>query len=190
MDRLDRGHDADPRPGDAGQVGDLAADVHPHLEDGRLVLRAEAQERQRQADLVVLVALVAQRPEAAAEDGSDGLLGRGLGDAPGHADDQRIEPAAPAGGDRPERGQRVGDADDRDVAERGRVGDRSRDDERGSSPGDRVGQVGVAIGPLAGECDEHLARRDQPGIDGGAADRVARTGRAAGHRSGGPGRRP
>ena len=51
-----------------GQVGDLAADVHPHLEHGRLVLRAEPQDRQRQADLVVLVALVAQGPEAGRED--------------------------------------------------------------------------------------------------------------------------
>ena len=85
----------------------------------------------------------------------------------------------PAGGDRPERGERIGDADDRDVAERGRVGDRSRDDERGGSPGDRVGQVRVAIGPLTGECDEDLARRDEPGIDGGTTDRSLRPGEKA-----------
>ena len=66
VDRLDGRHHADLRPGEAGQVGDLAARVHPHLEDGGLVLRAEAHQRQGQADLVVLVALVAQRPEAAA----------------------------------------------------------------------------------------------------------------------------
>ena len=58
---------------------------------------------QRQADLVVLVALAAQRPERGAEDGRDRLLGRGLGDAPGHADDERVEPAPPAGGHRTER---------------------------------------------------------------------------------------
>ena len=45
-----------------------------------------------------------------------------------------------------------------------------RDDERGRSPGDRVGQVGVAVGPLAGECHEHLAGRDQSGVDRGTAD--------------------
>ena len=111
VDGLDRGHHADPRPRDPGEVGDLAADVHPHLEDGRLVLRPQAQDRQRQPDLVVLVALVAQRPEAPAEDGRDGLLGRGLGDAPGDADHERVEPAAPAGREGAQRRERVGDPD-------------------------------------------------------------------------------
>ncbi len=35
VDRLDGGHHADPRLGRSGQVGDLAADVHAHLEDER-----------------------------------------------------------------------------------------------------------------------------------------------------------
>ena len=105
-------------------------------------------------------------------------------------DDERVEPAAPAGGDRPERGERVGDADDRDVAERGRVGDRSRDDERGRSPGDRVGQERVAVGPLAGQRDEQLAGRRPAGSRRRRRGSVARTGRGAGPRSGGPGRRP
>ena len=42
MDRLDRGDHPDPRLGHPGEVGDLAADVHPHLEDRRLVLRDRA----------------------------------------------------------------------------------------------------------------------------------------------------
>ena len=66
---------------DLGQLGDLAADVHPHLEDGRLVLRTEPQQRQRQPDLVVLVAFGAQGPASRAQDRGDRLLGRGLGDA-------------------------------------------------------------------------------------------------------------
>ena len=57
VDGLDRGDDADGRTRDPGEVGDLPADVHPHLEDGRLVLRSQVQDRQRQPDLVVPVAL-------------------------------------------------------------------------------------------------------------------------------------
>ena len=41
---------------------------------------------------------------------------------------------------------------------------------------DRLGQVVVAVGALAGERDEELARRDQPRIDGAAADRSGRAG--------------
>ena len=100
VDRLHRGDDADRRPGHRREVGDLAADVHAHLEDRCLVLRAEAQERQRQPDLVVLVALVLERPARRAEDRRDRLLGRGLGDAAGDPDDQRIEAPAPAGAPR------------------------------------------------------------------------------------------
>jgi hypothetical protein len=42
VDGLDRGDDADHRPADAGQIADLAADVHPHLEDGCFVIGPEA----------------------------------------------------------------------------------------------------------------------------------------------------
>ena len=80
--------------------------------------------------------------------------------------------APPAGRHRAERRQRVGDADDRDVAERRRVGDGRVDDERGRSRGDRVGQEGVAVGPLAGQGHEQLARLDQARVDRGAADRA------------------
>ena len=91
--RLDRGHDADRRPRHRGEVGDLARHVHAHLEHRRLVLRAEAQERQRQPDLVVLVALALERPPGGAEDRRDRLLRRRLGDAAGDPDDERVEPA-------------------------------------------------------------------------------------------------
>ena len=124
MDGLDRGHDADPWPRDPREVGDLAADVHPHLEDGRLVLRPETQDRQRQPDLVVLVALVAERPETSREDRRDGLLGRGLGDAARDADDERVEPAAPAGRHGAERRERIRHPDRGDVPERAGIADR------------------------------------------------------------------
>ena len=102
---------------DRGQLGDLAADVHAHLEDGGLVLRAEAQDGQRQADLVVLVALALERPEAAAQDRRDRVLRRGLGDGAGDADDERVEPAPPGRRDGLEGASGSGHADDGHVAE-------------------------------------------------------------------------
>ena len=179
VDRLDRRDDADPRPGDPGELGDLAADVHPHLEDDGLVLRAETEQGEWQPDLVVLVALVAKRPETAPEDGRDGLLGRRLGDAPRDPDHDRLEPAPPAGRDGAERRQRIDDPDDRHVTECCRVGRRSRDDEGSRSPADRVGQVGVTVGPFTGKRHEELPGCHEPGVDRGAADR-----------SGGPGEQP
>ena len=62
-------------PIDPCQVGDLAADVHAHLEHRGLVLGAELEHGQRQPDLVVLVALVLERQEARREDRRNGLLG-------------------------------------------------------------------------------------------------------------------
>ena len=127
VDRLDGRHHPDRRHGHLGQLGDLAADVHPHLEDGRLVLRTEPQQRQRQPDLVVHVAFGPQGPPRRTQDRGGRLLGRGLGDAARDADDEWREPATPARSDGSERGLPVGHAHDRHVAEgcgiarRGRV---------------------------------------------------------------------
>ena len=63
VDRLDGRDHADLRSCDPGQLGDLAADVHAHLEDGGLMVGAQAHDRQRQSDLVVLVALVLEGHE-------------------------------------------------------------------------------------------------------------------------------
>ena len=114
VDAEDRRHDPDPGPGDPGELGDLAADVHPHLEHGGLVLRAKPQERQRQADLVVLVALAPERPAIASpRTVAMASLVDVLAMLPGDADDERVEPGPPAGGDglegaraRPARGGR------------------------------------------------------------------------------------
>ena len=48
-----------------------------------------------------------------------------------------------------------------------------RDEERRRAGAGRVAEEAVAVGPLAGQGHEQLARLDQPGVDGGAADRPA-----------------
>ena len=173
MDRLDAGDDADPWPADPGEIGDVACDVHAHLEDERLICGGEAQDGQRQADLVVLVALVLERPIASRQDGRHGLLRRGLGEAPGDPDGERIEPPAPGGGEGVERRQRPGDPDDADVADRGRQGARPADQESRRTGLGRGDEVIVAVGPFAGQGNEQVARPDSAQIDGRAADRAS-----------------
>ena len=76
VDAQHGGDDADPGPGEARQLGDLAAGVHAHLEHGADVVAPQAEEGQRQSDLVVLVAFAPERSTATRQDGGDGLLGR------------------------------------------------------------------------------------------------------------------
>ena len=68
-------------------------------------------------------------------------------------------------------GQRVRDADHRDVRRQRLVGRQLRD-EHGRGPGrGRRREVAMAVGPLAGERHEQVARLDEPRIHGAAADR-------------------
>ena len=86
---------------------------------------------------------------------------------------ERVEPAPPAGRDRPEGLERPGDPDD---ADRSRRLDRPAgpaDEDGGGAVGGGLGEVLVAVGPLAGQGDEQVAGRDAAGIDRRAADRPA-----------------
>ena len=115
-------------------------------------------------DLVVPIALGLEGRETTRQDGRDGLLGGGLGDAPGDAHDDRVEPTTPAGGDRSKRGQTVGDTDDRHIAAGVGLGDRTGHEDRRGAPRDRIGHVGVPVGPVTRQGDEQPARRDEPGV--------------------------
>ena len=158
------------RPRDPREVGDLPADVHPHLEDRDLVLGREAQDGQRQPDLVVLVPDAPRGPKGATEHGRHRFLRRGLRDAAGDADDEEVEPRPPRGRDRAERGDPIADANDRHVTERCGIDRRPGHDQRGRPGRDRVDQVGVAIDPFAGQGDEDLSGLDLAGVDGSPAD--------------------
>jgi hypothetical protein len=149
VDRLDGSHDPDLRPPDRRQLGDLAADVHAHLEDRGLVVRPHAQHGQRQPDLVVLIALVLECRQLRGEDRRDRFLRRGLGNRPRHADHERVEPPPPARRDRVQRAQRIGDLDDRrvDVPEGDAVG-RPGDDRGRRTRLDRGGDIRVTVDVL------------------------------------------
>src|SRR3954447_5145038 len=112
MRRTNRGDDTDRGLGERRECRDVTDDVHTHLEDGYLVLGAQPQERQWQADLVVLVALVAQHLPAGREHLGDLLLGGRLGNRSGDADDERVEPRAPGVGGSSQRHAWVVDGND------------------------------------------------------------------------------
>jgi hypothetical protein len=197
VDAPHRGHDTDLRAGDRGQVGDLAAHVHAHLKDRRLVLRAEAHHCQRQADLVVGVALALERGEALAEHGRDRLLGRGLGDAAGHAHDERRESAPPGSCHGVQTLERVRyDHGRGPAAGQGLVlgGKLAHEQSRGACVQGQA-QEAVAVRALARQGHEQVARPYQPRIDGSPehgpvrGDSQAATG-DGGDLGGGQGERP
>ena len=172
VDGRDRGHDPDRRPAQGGQGRDLAADVHPHLEDGGPVLRPQAQERERQADLVVLVALAPQGRHRGAQDRGRRVLRGGLGDAARDADDERLEAGPPGRGHGVQAGERVRRPGPRSRRPARRAPPRRAAGRRAAPrrPRRRGGQEAVAVGALAGKGHEEAARRHEAGVHGAAAD--------------------
>ena len=113
VDRLDGGDDADLRPPDPGEVGDLAADVHAHLEDGRLVVgRRRMTVSGRPISLFWLPSFL-RVTRSPARTVAIASFVEVLAMLPGHADDERVEPRAPRRGNRVEAAERVRDLDDR-----------------------------------------------------------------------------
>ena len=134
----------------------------------------EPQDRQRQPDLVVQVALVAERRHRGAEDRRDRFLRGGLGDRARDPDDQRIEAGPPRACDRLQGAKRVVDQHDRRVATGEVAGSgRTGDEHAGRACRDGRPHELVAVGALARQGDEQVAGLDDPGVDGSAADRSA-----------------
>ena len=92
--RRDGRDDADVGAADGAQAGDLAEAAHAHLEHEHLGVVGRAEDRDRQALLVVEAALVGGDPPAGADGGAHEVLGARLADAAGDADDGGGEPVA------------------------------------------------------------------------------------------------
>ncbi len=136
------------------------------------MLRGQPEDRQRQADLVVLVALALEGRHRGGEDGGRGVLRGGLGHAAGDPHHDRREAGPPGGRDGVQAGQRVGDPDDRDVAEgvEGGLAEGLGHEERG-----RLAEKAVAVGPLARQSDEEGTWDHQTRVNGGVGDHLTRT---------------
>ena len=82
----DASDDADARTHEPGEIRDLARHVEADLDHRHLVARLDAEEGQRDADLVVERRLASQHAITYAERGRGRLLRRRLPDVPGDAD--------------------------------------------------------------------------------------------------------
>ena len=161
MHGADAGDDADQGPGERRQASDLAGPLHPHLEDGHLVLRPEPEQGEREARLGVQVARRLEHAVADGEDRGDHLLGGGLAVAPGDADNRRRDPVQNPAGQVVEGFPGV-----RDLDQRGRPGDLDRPlgNHAGGFACDGVRREEVTVGRGAPEREEEAARDHLTGI--------------------------
>src|SRR5213594_3776724 len=108
-------HDAERRPRQLRQVGDLAGPVGAELEHERLVLGDEPEEREREPPLVVEARRGLEDLPARAEYARDQLLGRRLAVGTGHGHNRNRKPRAMICGEQAERLCGVLDEDERHI---------------------------------------------------------------------------
>ncbi len=182
MGRVHGQHHADLRLGNLRQPGDLALGVHAHLEHGDLVVRLEAEQRDRQARLGVQVALVPQHPMRAGQDVGHDLLGDRLAGRSGDADDAHRRLTPDRGGQLLQGEQRIGDLDERGARWRG---NRPLDERRRGTSTEGVGYEAMPVGPLPPKRHEEAAGDDGARVDDDEAER----GRLGGAEQAAPGDR-
>ncbi|MDT4829024.1 hypothetical protein FQZ97_624320 [compost metagenome] len=149
------------------QLRDLAGMVHAQFEHGGPVLRTQAQQRQRHADIVVEVAGGGQAARLATPIGQHGrnhFLGRGFAVAAGHRDDGQGKLRAPGRADTHQRHARVAQHQLRQAG----AGYGMR--HHGRARAARLGlvQIVVRVEVLAHQRHEQLSRADAPRIRGHA----------------------
>ena len=156
------------RTGNPRQRGDLARMVHAQLDHSQPVRRIQPQQCQRQADLVVQVALGCQRRLRlpGPQDRRDHLRHGSLAVASGDGDQRQLEARAPAGGQLTQRQFGVVHfqpaAAARDAAAVRQRGDRAL--------AFGLGQEIVGVVALAADCDEQVAVLQRPRVAVNAPD--------------------
>jgi hypothetical protein len=159
----------DRRRGDLRKAGDLARVVHAQLDDRRPAAFAQAQQRQRQADVVVEVAFGGERriADPRAEDRRDHLRHRRLAVAARDRDERHREAAPPRGRELAQRAPAVGD----DEPGQRRLFQATLGERGDGAGGFGIGQIGVRVEALAAQGDEEVPRRDAAGVAVNARDR-------------------
>ena len=130
--------------------------VHAHLHHGVFGGGFQAEQRVGYADVVVLVALGLKGVAKGRKHGIAKLFGRRLADAARHADDARAEQHTVVGR-HAHHGQGAVGYDDRALRRHPLY--RVVGDDIGRAVPAGAGGKGMAVDPLAGEADEHTARR-------------------------------
>ena len=156
-------HDTHVRGDQTGQTRDLAGSGGAELADEEAGLRADAQHRQRRADLVVERAARRDGVALVLQDARQHVLGGGLAVRAGDADDPQLPARADGGHDHPrEVGEGRDGIRDDDLAD-GRVDASLHDRQHRTGLDGGLDEV-VAVGDLAGFRDEDVTRPDHAGV--------------------------
>ncbi|MDT4834126.1 hypothetical protein FQZ97_677600 [compost metagenome] len=161
-------HQRDGGLGERGEIGDFAGVVHAQLDHREAVVLAQAQQRERHADVVVQIALRGMGGVASgrAQDGRHHLRHRGLAVAAGHGDQRQLELLAPQARQLTQGQPRVGHFHTRQTGLRQpRVGDGGHSALRAC-----LRQKVVRIEALALERHEQIARLQAAGVGVHATD--------------------
>ena len=134
--------------------------VRAHLHDGDFRVRADAEDRQGHADVVVQVPFRGRDLEMRGQDLADEFLGRGLAVRAGQADDGNLQLLPMPGRELLQRPERVRETEEAGVVALGVV----IDDGIGGAGLEGLQGIGVAVESLALEGDEKLAGLDGPGV--------------------------
>ena len=100
-------HHADLRFGDPRQLANLARMIHSHFDHGGPAIVGQTQNRQRHAEVIVVVADGAAGAELHAQQARDGVFGGGLAGASGDADHRSAPALSRLARQLLQRGQRV-----------------------------------------------------------------------------------
>ncbi len=153
-------------PSDLAQARGLAHVVDAHLDDGRFVPDVQPEQRIRDADPVVQIALGLQRAPTRGEHARDHLFRGGLAVAAGDGDKRQREARAMRGREQLIRAQRIGHAEQQRAggSERRRRRVVRAHDDGGCARGHGRGHEFVGVEPLPGQGHEQVALLHGAGV--------------------------
>ena len=134
--------------------------VRTHFHDGDFRVRADAEDGQGHADVVVQVPLRGRDPEMRGQDLADEFLGGGLSVRPGQADDRDLQLLPMEGRELLQRPKRVRETEEAGVVALGVF----IDDGIGGAGLEGLHRIGIAVERFALKGDEKLAGLDGPGV--------------------------
>ncbi len=164
----DVGDDGGVGAGDGCERGDLAGVVHPDLPDGRLVAVVGFEDGEREAEVVVEIARGPGDGVAGRQDSGGEFLGARLTAGSGDGEGPEVEFVAVGGGEGLERGEGVGDTENREICRR--AGDVGVDEGGGGSLFNGGGDEGVAVVTVAVEREVEVAGFERAGVLRDAGD--------------------
>ena len=164
MHRLDGGDDRHMRPHEPGQRRDLARMVHAHFQHGVFRALRAARERQRHAPVIVVGCRRRMRLAVLRQRKPQRLLGAGLADRAGDADELGLAARTRGTRERDQAVQHVRHREQRRVLGKFIAPARRNDGKAGVLLQCRLDEL-MPVARIALDREERLARRDRAGVD-------------------------